>query len=97
MRDFDFVEPASVSEACLLLSEDPEGSLVFAGALDIFDRPRGEMLWMLTLDFARYVRARQERSTRTTLFGPTASLPPPPRSHTMGSRPDPRRSRRAPD
>ena len=26
MRDFDFVEPASVSEACALLSEDPEGS-----------------------------------------------------------------------
>ena len=26
MRDFDFVEPASVSEACALLAEDPEGS-----------------------------------------------------------------------
>jgi len=35
MRDFDFVEPASVSEACALLAEDPEGSLVFAGGTDI--------------------------------------------------------------
>lgn len=35
MRDFDFVEPASVSEACSLLSDDPEGSLVFAGGTDI--------------------------------------------------------------
>jgi len=35
MRDFDFVEPASVSEACSLLAEDPEGSLVFAGGTDI--------------------------------------------------------------
>ena len=35
MRDFDFVEPASVSEACALLAEDPEGSTVFAGGTDI--------------------------------------------------------------
>jgi carbon-monoxide dehydrogenase medium subunit len=35
MRDFDFVEPASVSEACSLLAEDPEGSVVFAGGTDI--------------------------------------------------------------
>jgi len=35
MRDFDFVEPASVREACSLLAEDPEGSLVFAGGTDI--------------------------------------------------------------
>jgi len=35
MRDFNFVEPASVSEACSLLAEDPEGSLVFAGGTDI--------------------------------------------------------------
>ena len=35
MRDFDFVEPASVSEACALLEEDPEGSAVFAGGTDI--------------------------------------------------------------
>jgi CO/xanthine dehydrogenase FAD-binding subunit len=35
MRDFDFVEPASVSEACALLAEDPEGSAVFAGGTDI--------------------------------------------------------------
>ena len=27
MRDFDFVEPTSVSEACSLLAEDPEGPL----------------------------------------------------------------------
>jgi carbon-monoxide dehydrogenase medium subunit len=35
MRDFDFVEPTSVSEACALLAEDPEGSTVFAGGTDI--------------------------------------------------------------
>jgi len=35
MRDFDFVEPASVNEACALLAEDPEGSAVFAGGTDI--------------------------------------------------------------
>ena len=35
MREFDFVEPTSVSEACALLAEDPEGSSVFAGGTDI--------------------------------------------------------------
>ena len=35
MRDFDFVEPTNVSEACALLAEDPEGSAVFAGGTDI--------------------------------------------------------------
>jgi carbon-monoxide dehydrogenase medium subunit len=35
MRDFDFVEPASVREVCALLAEDPEGSTVFAGGTDI--------------------------------------------------------------
>jgi len=35
MRNFEFVEPASVSEACGLLAEDPEGSAVFAGGTDI--------------------------------------------------------------
>jgi carbon-monoxide dehydrogenase medium subunit len=35
MRDFDFVEPASVGQACALLEEDPEGSAVFAGGTDI--------------------------------------------------------------
>jgi DNA polymerase III alpha subunit len=51
--------------------------LVLAGALDVFDRPRGEMLWTLSLDFERYVRARQEKHTRTALFGPTSLLPRP--------------------
>ncbi|MDJ0975324.1 MAG: DNA polymerase III subunit alpha [Planctomycetota bacterium] len=50
--------------------------LVLAGALDVFDRPRGELLWLLTLDFDRFLRARQETRERTTLFGPTAALPP---------------------
>ena len=35
MPDFEFVEPASVSEVCALLAEDPEGSTVFAGGTDI--------------------------------------------------------------
>jgi len=35
MRDFEFVEPASVSEVCDLLAEDPGGSAVFAGGTDI--------------------------------------------------------------
>ncbi len=35
MREFDFVEPTSVSEACALLAEDPDGSAVFAGGTDI--------------------------------------------------------------
>jgi len=51
--------------------------LVLAGALDVFDRPRGELLWMLTLDFGRYAQARQERRERASLFGPTSMLPPP--------------------
>lgn len=52
--------------------------LVLAGALDIFDRPRGELLWHLAIDFERYARARDEATglTRTALFGPTALLPP---------------------
>ncbi|MFV2073577.1 MAG: xanthine dehydrogenase family protein subunit M [Thermoanaerobaculales bacterium] len=35
MRDFDFAEPASLSEACSLLAGDPDGSVVFAGGTDI--------------------------------------------------------------
>jgi carbon-monoxide dehydrogenase medium subunit len=35
MPDFDFVEPASVEEACALLSDDPGGSVVFAGGTDL--------------------------------------------------------------
>jgi len=35
MRDFEFVEPASIGEVCALLAEDPEGSAVFAGGTDI--------------------------------------------------------------
>jgi carbon-monoxide dehydrogenase medium subunit len=35
MREFEFVEPASIGEACALLEEDPEGSTVFAGGTDI--------------------------------------------------------------
>ena len=50
--------------------------LVLAGALDVFDRPRGEVLWMLALDFERYAEARQEGRDRRTLFGPLALLPP---------------------
>jgi DNA polymerase-3 subunit alpha len=51
--------------------------LVFAGALDVFDRPRGELLWILQLDFDRYVKARAETKARSILFGPTAVLPRP--------------------
>ena len=51
--------------------------LVLAGALDVFDRPRGELLWILALDFDRYAHARAEETrARTALFGPTALLPP---------------------
>jgi DNA-directed DNA polymerase III PolC len=52
--------------------------LIVAGALDIFDRPRGELLWHVLLDFERYAKARAEATgrTRTALFGPTALLPP---------------------
>ena len=35
LRDFDFVEPVSVSEVCALLTEDPNGSTIFAGGTDI--------------------------------------------------------------
>lgn len=35
MRDFEFIEPTSVSEACDLLAQDPDGSAVFAGGTDI--------------------------------------------------------------
>jgi carbon-monoxide dehydrogenase medium subunit len=35
MRDFEFVQPDSVDEACALLAEDPDGSAVFAGGTDI--------------------------------------------------------------
>jgi DNA polymerase III alpha subunit len=51
--------------------------LVLAGALDVFDRPRGEMLWAIELDFARYARAREEGRSRISLFGVAAALPPP--------------------
>jgi DNA polymerase III alpha subunit len=52
--------------------------LIVAGALDVFDRPRGELLWHVALDFERYARARAEATgaVRTALFGPTALLPP---------------------
>jgi DNA-directed DNA polymerase III PolC len=50
--------------------------LVLAGAVDGFDRPRGELLWMLALDFERYAEARREGRDRRTLFGPMAMLPP---------------------
>ncbi len=51
--------------------------LALAGALDVFDRPRGEILWTLAIDHERYARARRENRVRTALFGPTAFLPPP--------------------
>lgn len=55
--------------------------LILAGALDVFDRPRGELLWHVALDFERYARARAEAraegAARTALFGPLALLPPP--------------------
>lgn len=35
MPDFDFVEPTTVGEACALLAEDPNGSVLFAGGTDI--------------------------------------------------------------
>ena len=70
-----------LSPTDLLLRTDLEKHeaerLVLAGALDVFDRPRGELLWILRLDFERYVRARAESRERTSLFGPTAMLPPP--------------------
>jgi DNA-directed DNA polymerase III PolC len=69
-----------LSPTDLLLRTDLEKHeverLVLAGALDIFDRPRGELLWVLTLDFDRYLRARKESRERTSLFGPTSMLPP---------------------
>ncbi len=70
-----------LSPTDLLLRTDVEKAeverLVLAGALDVFDRPRGELLWLLTLDFKRYVRARTERRERSSLFGPSSMLPPP--------------------
>ena len=51
--------------------------LVLAGALDVFDRPRGELLWLLRIDYDRYARARAESREKRSLFGPTAMLPPP--------------------
>ncbi|MDF1700198.1 MAG: hypothetical protein P1V36_03445, partial [Planctomycetota bacterium] len=56
---------------------DRRADLDASGALDIFDPPRGELLWMLRLDFDRYVRARIETREKRSLFGPTAMLPPP--------------------
>ncbi len=49
--------------------------LALAGALDVFDRPRGEALWTLSLDFDRYQAAREESHVKAALFGPTALLP----------------------
>ena len=43
MRDFEFVEPTSVSDACALLAEDPEGSVVFAGGTDLVVDLKGGM------------------------------------------------------
>jgi carbon-monoxide dehydrogenase medium subunit len=43
MRDFDFVEPTSVREACALLAKDPDGSVVFAGGTDILVDLKGGM------------------------------------------------------
>lgn len=68
-----------LSPVDLLLRTDLERHeaerLALAGALDGFDRPRGELLWLLALDFERYARARAERRDRRTLFGPQAELP----------------------
>ena len=35
LPDFEYLEPASVGEACALLAEDPDGSAVFAGGTDV--------------------------------------------------------------
>jgi len=59
------------------LEKNETERLVLAGALDVFDRPRGELLWILVLDFERYAKAREEERARTVLFGPTALLPRP--------------------
>jgi DNA-directed DNA polymerase III PolC len=36
--------------------------LVLAGALDVFDRPRPELLWHVTLDYDRYAKVRAEEA-----------------------------------
>jgi CO/xanthine dehydrogenase FAD-binding subunit len=35
LPDFEYLEPATVCEACTLLAEDPNGSVVFAGGTDV--------------------------------------------------------------
>jgi DNA polymerase III alpha subunit len=53
--------------------------LVLAGALDVFDRPRPELLWHVTLDYDRYAKVRAEEAGRRgagRLFGREAFLAP---------------------
>lgn len=59
------------------LEKNEVEKLILAGSLDVFDRPRGELLWLLTLDFERIQKARQERIHKTALFGVATWLPPP--------------------
>ncbi|MFV1958741.1 MAG: DNA polymerase III subunit alpha, partial [Planctomycetota bacterium] len=65
-----------VSPTDLLLRSDLQKHeaerLVLSGALDVFDRPRGELLWTFALDFDCYLEAREETHVRSALFGPTA-------------------------
>ena len=71
-----YVSPTDLMLRTTLGKHDVE-QLVRAGALDVFDRPRGELLWMISIDFDRYKRAREERRSRIGLLGPEAWLPPP--------------------
>jgi len=77
MRDFDFVEPISVSEACALLEEDPEGSAIFAGGTDILvDLKAGLKHHRRLVSLARIeeLRAVELSADGALLIGATATI-----------------------
>jgi carbon-monoxide dehydrogenase medium subunit len=69
IRDFDFVEPTSVGEACALLAEDPEGSAVFAGGTDILVDLKAGLRY-----HRRLVSLGQIEELKSIEFGPDGGL-----------------------
>jgi carbon-monoxide dehydrogenase medium subunit len=77
MPDFEFVEPTSISEACSLLAEDQDGSVVFAGGTDLLvDLKAGTRILRRLVSLGRIdeLRAVDLSSDSTLKIGATATI-----------------------